>query len=219
MIHIRPISRLSNHFSAREFTRPQRLISTSSLLNLRESENFTFDWSKVKSTVDQEREAFLRHKEMFRTDQDTARKIVHQKRKYSVSQNPEEWKYVERLISQAKPKSTPVPEVHDSTPASSGFVMPTAKHGDYPYHVKRAPSWMLPVYVSQPIKNGQPQSTITVIRRVEGDVAALREELSEFLFEKYEQEFISQANELMQKVVFRGNFDADFKEFLKMKGF
>ena len=56
-------------------------------------------------------------------------------------------------------------------------------------------------------------------RRVEGDVAALREELSEFLFEKYEQEFISQANELMQKVVFRGNFDADFKEFLKMKGF
>ena len=33
------------------------------------------------------------------------------------------------------------------------------------------------------------------------------------------QEFISQANELMQKVVFRGNFDADFKEFLKMKGF
>ena len=50
-------------------------------------------------------------------------------------------------------------------------------------------------------------------------MAALREELSEFLFEKYEQEFISQANELMQKVVFRGNFDADFKEFLKMKGF
>ena len=50
-------------------------------------------------------------------------------------------------------------------------------------------------------------------------MAALREELSNFLFEKYEQEFISQANELMQKVVFRGNFDADFKEFLKMKGF
>ena len=32
----------------------------------------------------------------------------------------------------------------------------------------------------------------TVCRRVEGDVAALREELSEYLFEKYEQEFISQ---------------------------
>ena len=40
---------------------------------------------QVKSTVDQEREDFMRHKEMFRTDQDPARKIVHQKRKYSVS--------------------------------------------------------------------------------------------------------------------------------------
>ena len=97
---------------------------------------------QVKSTVEQEREEFMRHKEMFRTDQDPARRIVHQKRKYSVSQasvdsvtdtqmilrhktdttyislvnilcfqNPEEWKYVERLIAQAKPKSTPVPEV------------------------------------------------------------------------------------------------------------
>ena len=40
---------------------------------------------QVKSTVDQEREDFMKHKEMFRTDQDPARKIVHQKRKYSVS--------------------------------------------------------------------------------------------------------------------------------------
>ena len=68
-----------------------------------------------------------------------------------------------------------------SAPASSGFTMPRARPGDYPYHVKRAPSWMLPVYVSQvimmmmmmmimmmyvsqPVKNAQPQSTITVIR-------------------------------------------------------
>ena len=97
----------------------------------------------------------------------------------------------------------------------------------------------------------KPFLNYNICRRVEGDVAALREELSEYLFEKYEQvilgllvqtvhvtwildydlfkrfnsisnwfqEFISQANELMQKVVFRGNFDADFKEFLKMKGF
>ena len=41
---------------------------------------------QVKSTVEQEREEFMRHKEMFRTDQDPARRIVHQKRKYSVSQ-------------------------------------------------------------------------------------------------------------------------------------
>ena len=38
-------------------------------------------------------------------------------------------------------------------------------------------------------------------------------------FFRYEQEFISQANEIQQKINFRGNFEADFKEFLKMKGF
>ena len=36
---------------------------------------------------------------------------------------------------------------------------------------------------------------------------------------RYEQEFIRQPNELMQKVVYRGNFDADFKDFLRMRGF
>ena len=57
------------------------------------------------------------------------------------------------------------------------------------------------------------------VKRVEGDVARLREDLTEFLMQRYEQEFISQANELMQKVVFRGNFDKDFKEFLRIRGF
>ena len=134
-------------------------------------------------------------------------------------QDPKEWSYVERLIDQSKPKSIPVPQVAPGQETPSGFKMPTAKPGDYPYHVRRATSWMLPVYVSQPWRDGQPSATITTIRKVEGDVDALRKDLCKFLFDRYEQEFISQPNEFMQKVVFRGNFDADFKEFLKMKGF
>ena len=51
MIHIRPISRLSTHFSVREFNLPQRLLSTSNQFNVRESENFTFDWSKVSNII------------------------------------------------------------------------------------------------------------------------------------------------------------------------
>ena len=62
-------------------------------------------------------------------------------------------------------------------------------------------------------------SDVCFPRRVEGNVHSLRDDLSKFLLDRYEQEFISQANEIMQKVVFRGNFDADFKEFLKEKGF
>ena len=76
----------------------------------------------------------------------------------------------------------------------------------------------------------------TIIKRVEGDVNKLCEDLDQFLFQRwerfwkiislycidyfrYEQEFIRQPNELMQKVVYRGNFDADFKDFLRMRGF
>ena len=50
MIHVRPLSRLSNHFSVRELglNLPQRFLSTSNPVNVRESENFTFDWGKVR---------------------------------------------------------------------------------------------------------------------------------------------------------------------------
>ncbi len=40
-----------------------------------------------------------------------------------------------------------------------------------------------------------------------------------FLDFRYEQQFIGQADEILQKIVFRGNFDKDFKDFLKEKGF
>ena len=121
---------------------------------------------------------------------------------------------MERLISLSAPKPVPVPKLAPGQETPSGFVMPTAKPGYHPYHVRRASSWLLPVYVSQPWRNGQPSATITTIRKVEGDVEALRQDLSKFLFERYEQEFISQPNEFMQKVVFRGNFDADFNKYV-----
>ncbi len=41
----------------------------------------------------------------------------------------------------------------------------------------------------------------------------------QILYFRYEQQFIGQADEILQKIVFRGNFDKDFKDFLKEKGF
>ena len=79
-------------------------------------------------------------------------------------QDPEEWKYVERLLDQSRPKTIPVPEVEPGKVLPSGFTMPTAKRGDSPYFVKRNPNWMLPVYVKQPWYRGQPHATITTIR-------------------------------------------------------
>jgi len=219
MFHFKQVSKIpAFHLSLKQnIVSPTRCFSATDIKQLRESENFTFDWKKVKSTPDEEREDLIKFKEMFKIDEDFQQE--HQRRQYVVSKDPTEWSFVERLISQTKPKTVPVPKVSAGEETPSGFQMPSAKPGDHPYHVRRTASWMLPVYVDQPWRNGQPAAVRTTIRKVEGDVSALRNELSQFLFERYEQEFISQPNELMQKIVFRGNFDADFKEFLKEKGF
>ena len=173
----------------------------------------------MPSTLEKEREKFADCLEVF-GEARFNKKVEYQNRQYTSSTDPKEWSMVMRYVNQCNPKPIPVPSTSQKD-SSSGFLMPTAKPGDHPYFVKRAPSWMFPVYVSQ--KSGQGgqsnQPVLTTIKRVEGDVFKLREDLSDFLMERYEQEFISQPNELMQKVVFRGNFDKDFKEFLKIKGF
>jgi len=192
-----------------------RQLSISSCKLVRKDENFTFDWNKVPGTLEKEREKFSDYLEIFGEER-FSRPVEYQNRQYTTSSDPSEWAMVERYMHQCQPKLIPVPKQDED--CSSGFVMPTAKPGDYPYFVKRAPSWLFPVYVRQGDRiNRSP--VITTVRRVEGNVARLREDLSEFLMQRYEQEFISQANELMQKVVFRGNFDKDFKEFLKIRGF
>ena len=179
--------------------------------------HFTLMLLQVPNTVDKEREKFSDYLDTF-GDSGFSKPVEYQHRQYTTSMDPSEWAMVERYMAMSQPKTIPVPKTDQNT--SSGFVMPTAKPGDYPYFVKRAPSWLFPVYVSQRSgRGGLPCPVITTVKRVEGDVARLREDLTEFLMQRYEQEFISQANELMQKVVFRGNFDKDFKEFLRIRGF
>lgn len=54
---------------------------------------------------------------------------------------------------------------------------------------------------------------------MDGDLFALRDALDAFLQERYGMEFISQVAEVYGKVVYRGDFEEDFKEFLLMQGF
>ena len=99
MISLKPVSRLCPRFSIRN-------LATSSRLQVRDSENFTFDWEKVSEmslthllatlsllpvqvdqTPEMEREKFLKFKETFKLDEDPdRRKVNYQKREYSVSQ-------------------------------------------------------------------------------------------------------------------------------------
>ena len=114
--------------------------------------------------MEKEREKYIKYKEMFKPELDPERQKVHQERQYTVSQDPGEWSYVERLLDQTGSKVIAVPEVSSTTPATSGFTMPSAKPGDYPYFVRRAASWMLPVYTRQANIKGQPGPVLTVVR-------------------------------------------------------
>lgn len=132
-------------------------------------------------------------------------------RDFVASQDPEEWKMVEALIP---PKLVPTVPQREYYP--SGFVPATAKFGDYPYHVHRTANHMLPVYVDYSRRR---QILRTCVRRVDGNLFALRDDLKDFLFERYKMDFISQVAEVFGKVVFRGDFQEDFKSFLLARGF
>merc|ERR1719423_107517 len=134
---------------------------------------------------------------------------------YTSTKDTSDWKHVERLVEQCRPKHIPVPKGTEVKP--SGFFLPRTKPGDLPYFVRRAPSWLYPVYVQDHLqqRGGYPGTTVTMIKKVEGDVFELKKDIDKFLYERYEREFIGQANEIMQKIMYRGNFDKDFKDFLK----
>ena len=59
----------------------------------------------------------------------------------------------------------------------------------------------------------------TKIKRADGNLFALRKDLDKMLMEKYDMEFISQVAEVNSSVIYRGDFEEEFKNFLISKGF
>ena len=191
-----------------------------------ESENFSFD---PETGILQEKEDEIKHYENVvkpKKDQldrvkelnfgEVARDIdQHIPRDFEVSSDQSEWAYVERLLPlKVIPKLPPAPNKDGSYP--SGFVAPKRKAGEFPYHVSRTRSHMLPVYTDF---NREDLLITTIIGRCDGDLHQLKAELVDFLTKRYEREFMSQVAELYGKIKFRGDFEDDFKEFLLDKGF
>merc|ERR1719266_1280385 len=140
-----------------------------------------------------------------------------QSRQFSVSTDPDEWKYVERLFPHdIRPKITPKDEF------PSGFQLPKISPQEaiekYEYFVGRPVSQMLPVYLIIS-SNDHFESVSTKIGKCEGNLYKLREDIDNFLENRYKREFIAQVSELQQCLLYRGEFEEEFKEFLLSKGF
>ena len=114
---------------------------------------------------------------------------------------------------------------------TSGFKLPKYSAEEaiekYDYFVGRTTSHMIPVYCEVQViyadeKKGRKEDEeilITKLRKAEGNLFQLREDIDNFLFARYKREFICQVSELQNMLLYSGDFEDELKEFLLNKGF
>nr|CDS26366.1 poly(ADP ribose) glycohydrolase [Hymenolepis microstoma] len=133
----------------------------------------------------------------------------------------EEFKYVEMLKPQAFVPSSP--QGVEITP--SGWIPPRPELSSRkPYTIVRSKNHMLPVYVITKKKKRAEQThgnrTLTVIKKVGGDLSALAAELEVLLKPKCEAgHFLCQVDEATQKIVIDGIFVDEVAKYLLDNGF
>lgn len=131
--------------------------------------------------------------------------------KYAVTNNPEEWKYVERILP---PQTVPQPVKKDSYP--SGWKPQGENFRDYKYFVERTKNHMIPVYLKIEMRNTRRQ---TFVRRIHGDIFALEAELRKFLQKESLQPIRSQVNEFCGYIRINGDHVNAIKYWLEKKNF
>ncbi|XP_022664542.1 probable 39S ribosomal protein L49, mitochondrial [Varroa destructor] len=134
--------------------------------------------------------------------------------KFEVVDDPEVWKYVERILPQRTIPPSPKEE------GASGWKparLTREEARNLPYFVARTKNHMLPVYLKEEVRGPR---YITYVCKVHGDPWALRNELKLYLDELFpQQHIVTKVNELTQKVGFKGKFVNEITEFLLKKGF
>ncbi|KAM6983142.1 large ribosomal subunit protein mL49 [Tautogolabrus adspersus] len=128
-----------------------------------------------------------------------------------VLESAEEYKFVERLIP---PTRVPSPPKH-SAPTPSGWTPPAESPPSLPYMIRRSRMHNIPVYTDLTHGNRQ----ITIVRKVEGDIWALENEVKQFLKEVTGKDLPTQVNEVTGTLKVKGHFDVELKDWLANKGF
>lgn len=125
--------------------------------------------------------------------------------------NPPEWKYVERLL----PKVW-VPEPIAKDEYHSGWKPQTAENiSSLPYFVPRTKNHMIPVYLAITYRG---QRRVTRLRRIEGDIWLLEDQLKKYIQQRIGKNIASRINELSGQIWFKGDYVNLVKEFLMEKG-
>lgn len=128
-----------------------------------------------------------------------------------IIKNPLEWKYVEQILApNIIRKPTPKAEY------TSGWKPQTIDPTKTSYMIHRTKNQMLPVYLEILFRGTK---RTTNIRRIEGDIFAFEEELTNFLEDYLKRKFVIRVNEYSGEIKIRGDYVNLVKHFLMEKGF
>ncbi|KAK0087687.1 hypothetical protein PV325_000344 [Microctonus aethiopoides] len=131
---------------------------------------------------------------------------------YEISQDPTEWRYVERLF---RPKHIPIPPKNLEVSAS-GWKSPKDEAKKFPFFVNRTKNHLYPVYLT---RKNRFMRRLTVVRKIDGDIVALEAELRQFIENSINLRVASQISEPGGVIKFRGDYVNLIIKWLEKNGF
>ncbi|XP_065208719.1 large ribosomal subunit protein mL49 [Planococcus citri] len=132
---------------------------------------------------------------------------------YEVSKDPKEWDYVKRLLPQTEIPAPPT----EIKKYASGWKPQTVKPGEYPYYIERTKNHWLPVHLRIGHRGMKRR---TVLRKINGDIHALADELYPYLQAKVPHKKLGmKVSEIMGEIRFMGDFVNDIKVWLEERNF
>lgn len=132
---------------------------------------------------------------------------------YEITKDPNEWKYVERLL---RYKTVPKPPTGD-VELPSGYKPACASPTDYPYFIERTRNYMQPVYLN---RSNRGLRRLTIIKKIQGDIWTLDRDIKKYLTKSLNRRPpASQIHEFAGIIKFRGDLVNRIKDWMNLKGF
>ncbi|XP_055692234.1 probable 39S ribosomal protein L49, mitochondrial [Lutzomyia longipalpis] len=128
-----------------------------------------------------------------------------------IAKNPPEWKFVERLLG---PATVPAPKAQAHYP--SGWRPQQIDAAQRDYFIARTRNHMIPVYLESKFRGSK---KVTVVRKIEGDIWKLEEELRGVIEKAAGRKIISRINEMSGQIEFTGAYVNIITEYLMDKGY
>uniref|UniRef100_A0A1L8DR26 Large ribosomal subunit protein mL49 n=1 Tax=Nyssomyia neivai TaxID=330878 RepID=A0A1L8DR26_9DIPT len=128
-----------------------------------------------------------------------------------ITKNPPEWKFVERLLG-TNTVPAPMPRPH----YPSGWLPQQSDAAQRDYFIARTRNHMLPVYLVDKFRGSK---KVTRVRRIEGDIWKLEQELRDVIEKAAGRKILSRINEMSGQIAFTGAFVNIIKDYLQEKGY